>query len=335
MKFAAKYGIVGGLIALVIAFSLLSNAFLTENNILNILRQVSVVGICAVGMTFIIITGGIDLSVGSMIGLSGMICAILVKAGIDPWLAVPCTMASGAVLGLLTGFIINEIEIPPLIATLGMMTILRGIAYVISGGLPIYDMPESIKFLGQGRIAAIPTPVILMAIIMIAGWVLLTKTVFGRQVYGTGGNEEASRLSGVGVKGVKYKVYLIGYLLATFAGLILMARLNSGQPRAGTGYELDVITAVVLGGVSIMGGVGSLPLVFAGVLIMGVLANGMILLNVDEFAQWIVKGTVLLAAVALDRMTHRLYRTRLTDDLHEVERAAHKNALASEEPAGQ
>ncbi|MCB1488829.1 MAG: ABC transporter permease [Bauldia sp.] len=328
MKLVSKYGIFGGLLALVIVFSTLSDAFLTQGNLLNILRQVSVVGICAVGMTFIIITGGIDLSVGSMIGLSGMICATLVAAGVDPLLAVAATMACGAVLGLFTGFIINEVDIPPLIATLGMMTILRGIAYVISGGLPIYGMPDSIKFLGQGHIAGIPTPVVLTALIMIAGWVVLTRTVFGRQVYGTGGNEEASRLSGVAVKAVKYKVYLIGYLLATFAGLILMARLNSGQPRAGTGYELDIITAVVLGGVSIMGGVGSLPLVVCGVLIMGVLANGMVLLDINEFVQWIVKGGVLLAAVALDRLTHRLYRAKPTDSTQA------QPVLAPEETAG-
>ena len=306
MSIFSRYGIYLALLLLVAVFSLTTDAFLTQANLVNILRQVAIIGICAVGMTFIIITGGIDLSVGSMIGLAGMICATLVSREFNPLVAVLATMACGGVLGLITGAVINEIAIPPLIATLGMMTILRGLAYVISGGLPIYGIPESIKVLGQGSVAGVPVPVIFMLAILLAGWVVLTKTAFGRQVYGVGGNEEASRLSGISVKAVKYKVYLLGYLLATFAGIVLMARVNSGQPRGGTNYELDIITAVVLGGVSIMGGVGSLPRVFAGVLIMGVLANGMVLLNIDEFVQWVVKGVVLLAAVALDRLAHRL-----------------------------
>ncbi len=305
LNILSKYGIYAALIILILVFSLASEAFLTQINILNVLRQVSIVGICAVGMTFIIITGGIDLSVGSMIGLSGMILATLVSMGYDPLLAFGVTMLVGSLLGLLTGGIINSIGIPPLIATLGMMTILRGMAYVISGGLPIYGIPDSIKWLGQGYVAGIPVPVILMAIVFVVGWIVLTRTVFGRQVYGVGGNDEASRLSGVDGNRVRYYVYFLGYALATFAGIILMARINSGQPRAGTNYELDIITAVVLGGVSIMGGIGSLPRVFAGVLIMGILANGMVLMNVNEFVQWVVKGTVLLAAVSLDRLAHR------------------------------
>ncbi len=305
LNILSKYGTDAALIIQIVVFSIASEAFLTQANVLNVLRQVSIVGVCAVGMTFIIITGGIDLSVGSMIGLAGMILATLVSLGYDPLLSFGITMLIGSLLGLLTGSIINSIGIPPLIATLGMMTILRGLAYVISGGLPIYGIPDSLKWLGQGYVAGIPVPVIIMAVVFLVGWVVLTRTVFGRQVYGIGGNEEASRLSGVDVKRVRYYVYFIGYALATFAGIILMARINSGQPRAGTNYELDIITAVVLGGVSIMGGIGSLPRVLAGVLIMGILANGMVLLNVNEFVQWVVKGTVLLAAVSLDRLAHR------------------------------
>lgn len=303
--FLSTYGVYVALAILGIAFTFASSAFLTPANLLNILRQVSIVGICAVGMTFIILTGGIDLSVGSMIGLSGMVCATLLANGVDPLLSFALTMFCGAALGLVTGFLINEVDIPPLIATLGMMTILRGLAYVISDGLPIYGIPDTIKVLGQGFLFGVPVPVWLMGTVILVGWITLTQTIFGKRVYGTGGNEEASRLSGVSVRAVKYWVYLIGYVLATFAGIILMARVNSGQPRSGTNYELDIITAVVLGGVSIMGGIGSLPRVIAGVLIMGVLANGMVLLNVNEFAQFVVKGAVLLAAVALDRLANR------------------------------
>lgn len=308
MRLLERYGIYLALLLLIAVFSFLSDAFFTQANIMNILRQVSIIGICAVGMTFVILSGGIDLAAGSMIGVAGMVCATLLTLGVNPAIAFIATMALGFLFGVMTGVLINEVDIPPLIATLGMMTVLRGVAYVISGGLPIYGINDSIKFLGQGHISAIPVPVILMAITFVVGYFVLNHTVFGREVYGTGGNEEASRLSGVSVKAVKYKIYLIAFGLSTFGGIVLMGRVNSGQPRAGTSYELDIITAVVLGGVSIMGGVGRLTGVVAGVLIMGVLANGMVLMNLDEYMQWVVKGTVLLAAVALDRYLNTMRR---------------------------
>jgi len=303
------YGIYIALLILVIVFSLASPVFLSVENLLNILRQVSIVGICAVGMTFIMLTGGIDLSVGSMIGVSGMTCASLIALGFPPVLAIAAALALGVVFGILTGVIINELAIPPLIATLGLMISLRGVSYMIGGGLPIYSLPPDLKFLGQGYLLGIPFPVVLMLLALFLGHVVLTYTPFGRRVYGTGGNEEASRLSGVNIKRIKYQVYLIGSTLASFAGIILMARVNSGQPDGGNGYELDVITAVVLGGVSIFGGVGRLTGVVAGVLIMGVLANGMILLNIDDYVQWVVRGGVLLAAVALDQFINRRGRS--------------------------
>lgn len=303
ISFLSQYWIFIALLVLIIAFSLLSDSFLTQINILNILRQVSIIGICAVGMTMIILTGGIDLSVGSMIGVAGMACALMLQADVHPILAVGGTLIMGLGFGAFTGVLINKIHIPPLIATLGLMTGLRGVAYILNGGLPIYGIPESVKFIGQGWVFGIPFPVILMVLVFILGYILLNKTAFGRHLYGTGGNEEASRLSGVNVEKLKSKVYLLGFFLSTFAGIVLMARVNSGQPRGGTGYELDIITAVVLGGVSIMGGSGRLTGVIAGVMIMGVLSNGMILLNIDEYVQWVVKGAVLLTAVGLDQLT--------------------------------
>jgi ribose/xylose/arabinose/galactoside ABC-type transport system permease subunit len=303
LNLLSQYWIFIALIVLVIAFSLLSDSFLTKVNLLNILRQVSIIGICAVGMTMIILTGGIDLSVGSMIGVAGMACALMLNAGVPPIIAVVGTLGIGLAFGGLTGLMINKIRIPPLIATLGLMTALRGVAYILNDGLPIYGLPESIKFIGQGWVLGVPFPVILMIAVFIFGYILLNKTAFGRHLYGTGGNEEASRLSGVNVERLKTKVYLIGFFLSTFAGIVLMARVNSGQPRGGTGYEMDIITAVVLGGVSIMGGSGRLTGVIAGVMIMGVLSNGMILLNIDEYVQWVVKGMVLLTAVGLDQLT--------------------------------
>lgn len=301
----AQYGIYLALFLLVLFFSVASDVFLTSANLLNVLRQVSIIGICAVGLTFVLLTGGIDLSVGSVIGVSGMTCATLVAMGFPVLIAVGAALAFGLLAGLLAGVIINEAGIPPLITTLGLMTSFRGVSYIIGGGLPVYGVPDGLKALGQGYVLGIPVPVILMAATLVVGHVVLTHTRFGREVYGVGGNEEAARLSGVSVKRLKYKVYALSGTLAAFAGIVLMARVNSGQPKGGEGYELDIITAVVLGGVSIFGGVGRLSGVLAGVLIMGVLANGMILLNINEYVQWVVKGTVLLAAVSLDQFIHR------------------------------
>jgi ribose/xylose/arabinose/galactoside ABC-type transport system permease subunit len=305
----AQYGIYLALLILVLVFTATSDVFLTVANLLNVLRQVSIIGICAVGLTFVLLTGGIDLSVGSVIGVAGMTCATLLSIGAPAALAVAAALAFGLFAGLLAGFIINEAGIPPLITTLGLMTAFRGVSYLIGGGLPVYGVPDGLKALGQGYVLGIPAPVILMATTLLAGHVVLTHTRFGREVYGVGGNEEAARLSGVDVKRLKYKVYALSGTLAAFAGVVLMARVNSGQPKGGEGYELDIITAVVLGGVSIFGGVGRLTGVLAGVLIMGVLANGMILLNIDEYVQWVVKGSVLLAAVALDQFIHRQGRS--------------------------
>jgi ribose/xylose/arabinose/galactoside ABC-type transport system permease subunit len=301
----AQYGIYLALLILVLVFTASSDVFLTGANLLNVLRQVSIIGICAVGLTFVLLTGGIDLSVGSVIGVAGMTCATLISLGFPPALGVAAALAFGLLAGLLAGFIINEAGIPPLITTLGLMTAFRGVSYLIGGGLPVYGVPDGLKALGQGYVLGVPVPVILMAVTLLVGHVVLTHTRFGREVYGVGGNEEAARLSGVNVKRLKYKVYALSGTLAAFAGIVLMARVNSGQPKGGEGYELDIITAVVLGGVSIFGGVGRLTGVLAGVLIMGVLANGMILLNIDEYVQWVVKGSVLLAAVALDQFIHR------------------------------
>ena len=301
----AQYGIYFALLFLVLFFAATSDVFLTSANLLNVLRQVSIIGICAVGLTFVLLTGGIDLSVGSVIGVSGMTCATLIAAGYPPVLAVGAALAFGFLAGLLAAFIINEAGIPPLITTLGLMTAFRGLSYIIGGGLPVYGVPAGLKLLGQGYVFGIPVPVILMAVTLAVGYVVLTHTRFGREVYGVGGNEEAARLSGINVKALKYKVYALSGTLAAFAGIVLMARVNSGQPKGGEGYELDIITAVVLGGVSIFGGVGRLSGVIAGILIMGVLANGMILLNIQEYVQWVVKGAVLLAAVALDQFINR------------------------------
>ncbi|WP_070000242.1 ABC transporter permease [Cellulosilyticum sp. I15G10I2] len=301
----SKYGILAALIALIVFFSIVTDSFLTSVNIMNVLRQVAIIGMCSVGMTFVILTGGIDLSVGSVIGVSAVTAATLMGGGTHPILACLVALVIGFVIGLINGVLINELDMFPMIATLGMMTLLRGVAYLISGGKPVYGIPKSFLFLGQGYISYFPVPVIIMAIVFIVGFIILNKTVFGRTVYGTGGNQEASRLSGVSVKKVKYKIYAIEGILAAAAGIILVSRVNSGQPAAGQSYEMDIITACVLGGVSINGGEGKIGGVLIGVLIMGILTNGMILMNVNEFWQWVVKGGVLLLAVAIDKVSQK------------------------------
>ncbi len=305
-KVVGTYGIILALVALCVFFGVMSPVFFSAENVLNILRQVAVVGIVAVGMTFVILTGGIDLSVGSIIGIASVVTAQLMLRGTSAHWAVLATLVICALLGLLNGLVVNWLFIPPLVATLGTMTAIRGIAFIISGGLPVFGFSNALSFLGQGYLWFVPVPVIVMAATFVLGWVLLDSTRFGRHVYGVGGNEEATRLSGVSVAITKSLVYTISGFLSGLAGIVLLSRINSGQPKAGQGYEMDVITAVVIGGVSISGGEGNIVLVVAGVLIMGVLSNGMILMNINEYAQWVVKGLVLVAAVGFDRVSqHR------------------------------
>jgi ribose/xylose/arabinose/galactoside ABC-type transport system permease subunit len=304
-RVVGTYGIILVLIALCLMFGFLSPVFFSSENVLNILRQVAVVGIVAVGMTFVILTGGIDLSVGSIIGIASVFTAKVMLGGMPAGWAVVLTLAMCTLFGLFNGIIVNELFIPPLVATLGTMTAVRGVAFIISGGLPVFGFSNSLSFLGQGYLWMIPVPVIIMAVTFALGFLLLDATRFGRYVYGVGGNEEATRLSGIGVKTIKALVYTLSGFLSGVAGIVLLSRINSGQPKAGQGYEMDVITAVVIGGVSISGGEGNIILVIAGVLIMGVLSNGMILLNINEYVQWVVKGLVLLAAVGFDRVSQR------------------------------
>ncbi|NLD51251.1 MAG: ABC transporter permease [Clostridiales bacterium] len=298
----ASYGIILVLFLLILAFSILTPRFLMRDNIFNILRQVSIVGIICVGMTLVMLTGGIDLSCGSIVGASAVGAALLMtKSNMNPVLASLLMCLFGVLLGLANGFFIAQLKVPPFIATLGMMTSVRGIAYIITGGLPVFGFNRAFTVLGQGYWGVVPIPVVVMFITFVLGIVFLSQTRIGRHIYGVGGNEEASRLSGVQVKGIKYLVYATSGFMSALAGIVLLARVNSGQPNAGTGYEMDVVTAVVLGGVSMSGGQGKLIMVVVGVMIMGILTNGMTMLTINEYVQQFVKGMVLIGAVALDR----------------------------------
>ena len=299
-KMLAEYAIIVIFIVLFVVMSIFAPNFFTGNNMVNILRQVSISGICAVGMTFVMLTGGIDLSVGAILGVSGVLTAMMMLKGIPSLLASIIALALGVVIGGITGAIIHYIEIPPMIATLGTMTSLRGVAYLITGGTPVFGFDESYSKIGQGHVGVIPIPVIILAIVYAIGIFVLSKTKFSRYVYGIGGNQEVARLSGIKVARVKIAVYAISGFCSALAGLVMLGRVNSGQPRAGESSEMDVITAVVLGGVSLNGGVGNLSHVIFGVLIIGVLTNGMTMMAVDDYWQRVVKGLILLLAVSFD-----------------------------------
>ena len=237
-KMLAEYAIIVIFIVLFVVMSIFAPNFFTGNNMVNILRQVSISGICAVGMTFVMLTGGIDLSVGAILGVSGVLTAMMMLKGIPSLLASIIALALGVVIGGITGAIIHYIEIPPMIATLGTMTSLRGVAYLITGGTPVFGFDESYSKIGQGHVGVIPIPVIILAIVYVIGIFVLSKTKFSRYVYGIGGNQEVARLSGIKVARVKIAVYAISGFCSALAGLVMLGRVNSGQPRAGESYGM-------------------------------------------------------------------------------------------------
>ena len=289
------------LLVMVIFFAIANKNFLTMNNMLNVAKQVSIYGIASVGMTYVILLGGIDLSIGSIISFINIVTAyFMVNMGMNPWLAVILSLVICTILGFANGWIIAEIKMPPLIVTFASQTILAGFAYIICNGRPISRFDEAFLWIGQGYVGPIPAPIIFMIIAFAIGAFILVKTYFGRYFYALGGNEEAAELSGIRVKRVKYLVYALSGLFAGIAGIVMLSRANTAQPNAGLGYEFDLITCVVLGGVSVNGGSGKISNVIAGVLIIGVLANGMILMNVSSYMQMVVKGLILLLAVGFD-----------------------------------
>ena len=287
-------------------FAIASENFLVGSNLLNVARQVSMMGIAAVGFSFVLLLGGIDLSIGSVITLVNIVAAyLMVNAGLHPVLAVLAALILSSGIGFANGWIIANLKMPSIIVTLAMMIIIEGVAYIISGGLPIFGFVKSFAVIGQGYLGPIPIPVIIMVIAMGIGGFILKKTFFGRYFYAVGGNEEAAKLSGIDVTRVKYLVYTLSGFFAGVAGVVILSRTNSGQVLSGKGFEFDVLTACVLGGVSVAGGVGKISNVLAGVLILGVLSNGLVLLDVSQFVQMVIKGSVLLLAVGLDSVQNR------------------------------
>lgn len=295
-----QMGVLVGLLALCLFFTLTSPYFLTFDNMMNVARQISMIGIIAVGMTFVIIAAGIDLSVGSVVGLAGCITAGLLRDGLPIPVAVFAGLAFGLISGVANGVLVTKGGLPPFIATLASMSVWRGLALTYTQGYAIFGLPAGFGFIGRSYIGPFPTPVVIMFLIFGLGYYILNHTAFGRYVYAVGGNIQAAKLSGVHVDRTLLAVYGLSGLFSGLSGIILASRLMSGQGAAGTGYELDAIASCVLGGISLMGGEGNLVGTIVGAFIIGILANGMTLLNVSSFYQTMVKGLVIMLAVFVD-----------------------------------
>lgn len=331
LRQVSQYGIIVFLLLLCAYFSWRTDGlFATPNNLVNVSRQIAINTIVAVGLTFVIISGGIDLSVGSVVALAGVISMSILRDGLSidftifgcqiagtiipilpMLLAIPLSAVIGGVigggLGAFNGFVITRFRVAPFIATLGMMTIARGLAFVYTKGEPVSPLPKAVRSFGAGEHGigslAIPNLVIAALVVVTLGHFLLTRTRFGRHVYAIGGNEEAARLSGISVSNTKLKIYGLCGLLAGVCGMLLATRVASGDPKSGDLLELNAIAAVVLGGTSLMGGRGTIVGTLIGALVIGVLNNGLSLLNVSQYYQWVVKGAVILGAVILDQVT--------------------------------
>ena len=301
-----RFGPLLGLLILCAVLGGASGQFLTADNLLNVLRQSAVNMMVSLGQLAVIITAGIDLSVGSILGLCCVLVALLMRAGVPPLISVVVVIAAGLALGAINGILLTKLRLPhPFIPTLGMMNVARGLALVISGGFPISELPPGFRFVGAGSIGFIPAPVLLVALMCAVFSVFLNRTIAGRDLYAIGGNTQAARLSGVPVDSRLILVYALSGLTAAAGGIVLAGRMNSGFPLAGVGAELDSIAAVVIGGASFLGGVGTVSGTVVGALIMGVLRNGLNLLNVSAAWQTVVIGIVIVAAVWVDVVRQR------------------------------
>ena len=289
------------LLVICVFATILSPSFLSVTNLFNVFKQITVAGIVGCGMTFVILTGGIDLSVGSILGLSGVLASGVLASTGNTAAAVAVSLIVGVACGAVNGFFVSVCGIPPFISTLGMMTLLRGVILVYTKGSPIPIKVDSYKFFGKGSIAGIPVPVIILIVVFLLAHYILTQTTYGRSVYAVGGNREAARLSGIRVKTSEFLVYTLNGLMCGMAGLILTARLGSAQSTSGTGIEMDAIAAVILGGTSLSGGVGFVLPTVVGAMIMGIIDNILTLMNVNPHATNIVKGAVILIAVLVDK----------------------------------
>ncbi len=301
-----QYGLLIAFIGICLTLSLTTPRFFTVQNLMIIVTQVSINALLAFGVTFIIITGGIDLSIGSMVAVTGVAAASFAHPDTYP-VVVPVLigLSAGLLFGAFNGFVITRSHVPPFIVTLGTMTIGRGLALILSKGRPVSNLSDSFNFIGGGKILGVPTLIIILIVAFIGCSVLLKKTVIGRYMYAVGGNEQAARASGIPISKVKMIVYTLGGLLAALAGILLTSRITTGQPNAGQGFELDAIAAAIIGGTSTSGGTGTMTGTLLGALLIGVISNGLDLLNVTSYYQEVVMGAIIIGAVVLDSMNQK------------------------------
>ncbi|MFC5411088.1 ABC transporter permease [Larkinella bovis] len=301
-----QYGLLIAFFAICVVLSLLTPRFLTVSNLMIIVTQVSINALLAFGVTFVIITGGIDLSIGSTVAVTGVVAAMFAHPDTYPVIVpVLAGLAAGLLLGAFNGLVITKSNVPPFIVTLGTMTIGRGLALILSKGRPISNLSDSFNFIGGGQVLGIPTPIIILLVFFVICSVLLRKTVLGRYMYAVGGNEQAAKASGIQLNKVKMVVYTLCGGLAALAGILLTSRITTGQPNAGAGFELDAIAAAIIGGTSTSGGTGTMTGTLIGALLIGVISNGLDLMNVTSYYQQVVMGIIIIGAVVLDSMNQQ------------------------------
>lgn len=300
-----EFGIGAPLVLLIIIVGAINPVFLDPENIINILRQIAFVFIIGIAMTFVLIAAGLDLSVGSVLALGGVLTGMALLANIPMWISIILGLLAGVAVGVFNGLVITRFKIPSLIVTLGMMYFARGVVQVLTKGNPVYPLPDYFNFIGQGFIAGIPVVVIVAAVLAVIAHIVLTKTAFGRAVYALGGNPETARLSGINVPGVTAWVYVLSGLASALTGILTAARLGSGLSNAGTGMELQVIAACIIGGTSMFGGAGSILGSLIGAAFMAVVANGMVLLRISVYYQSMVIGAIIIFAVGMDQYNRK------------------------------
>ena len=303
-SFIAQYGVIVGLAAILLFFTVMKAKFMTVDNIVNMLRQTSINGLLAIGMTFVVLTGGIDLSVGSIVGAAGMFSALAARAetGIRWPIAVLIGLGVGLLLGAVNGIVVSYLKVPAFIATLGMLSIARGVTFMASDAKPVPGLSKGFLKIGGGSVGILPYPVLILIVVLVICFIVLYKTRFGRYVFATGGNPSSARVSGINVKRMICSVYMISGLLAGLAGIILTSRVTSGLAQSGNGYEVDAIAAAVIGGTSLSGGRGRLWGTIVGFLIMGVMNNGLDMMAVSSYWQLVIKGLIIIGAVMLDSL---------------------------------
>jgi ribose transport system permease protein len=307
LRHVREFNVFIALVLMGAAISLFTPYFLTLDNLMGVSRAFSLTAIMSIGMVMVIITGGIDLSVGSAMGLAGLVTALGFDAGYGQVAAVAAGLGVGLAFGLVNGLLITAIGLPPFIATLGTLSIGRGLMYMITHGVPVTPTtPESFTLLGQGYVGPVPVPVVILIVLMVVFALIMVHTRFGRHIYATGGNESAARLSGVKTDRVKLAVYVLSSLISSLAGVIAFSRYLSAEPASGFGSELDVIAAAAIGGASLSGGIGSVTGAVMGAALIGEIANGVVLLNINTYAQQAITGGVILIAVSLDVLRNRL-----------------------------